>query len=156
MFPTSFFCFRPMLKLPRWGCLIPFIALSLDGVFRGCFARVFTFLLVLLLFIRFISFACSESLVSAHPSFLPFFLLFWFQSPNKRSKMCHSCPGMLSPGPGSLIGLPGEVNAQVLGPSYPRPRWFPSYLFGCPLAICLLGTLTTSQWERFFTTFPLG
>ena len=71
-----FFFFRPMLKLPRWVYLMPFIALSLDGVFRGCFARVFTFLLVLLLFICFISYACSESLVSAHPSFLPFSLLF--------------------------------------------------------------------------------
>ena len=31
-------------KLPRWGHLKPCIALSLDGVFRGCFARVLTFL----------------------------------------------------------------------------------------------------------------
>ena len=30
--------------------------------------------------------------------------------------MYYFCPGMLSPGPDSLIGLTGEVNAQVLGP----------------------------------------
>ena len=61
--------YSPDAKLPRWVYLKPFIALSLDGVFQGCFARVFTFLLILLLFIRFISFACSENLVPAHPSF---------------------------------------------------------------------------------------
>ena len=63
-----FFFFSPDAKLPRWGYLIPFITLSLEGGFRGCFARGFTFLLVPLLFIRFISFTCSESLVSALPS----------------------------------------------------------------------------------------
>ena len=61
--------YSPDAKLPRWGYLKPFIALSLDGVFRGYVARVFTFPLILLLFIRFISFACSENLVPAHPSF---------------------------------------------------------------------------------------
>ena len=29
-------------KLPQWGYSIPFIALGLDRVFRGCFARAFT------------------------------------------------------------------------------------------------------------------
>ena len=32
---------RPLVCL-RWGCLIPLIALSLDGVFRGCFAVDFS------------------------------------------------------------------------------------------------------------------
>ena len=79
VFPTCVLL-SPMLKLPRWVYLIPFIVLSLDGVFRGCFARVFPFLLVLLLFIRFISFASSESLVSAHPSFFAFSLLLFLVS----------------------------------------------------------------------------
>ena len=63
----------PDAKLPRWGYLKPFIALSLDGVFRGCFARVFTSLLTLLLFTRFISFAYSENLMPAQPSFSSLF-----------------------------------------------------------------------------------
>ena len=92
--------YLPDAKLPRWGYLKPFIALSLDGVLRGCFARVFTFLLLLLLFIRFISFACSENLVPAHPSlsFLFLFLFFfWFKSPNKRPKTCHFYPENVIP-----------------------------------------------------------
>ena len=65
--------YSPDAKLPRGGYLKPFIALSLDGVFRGCFARVFTSLLTLLLFTRFISFAYSENLMPAQPSFSSLF-----------------------------------------------------------------------------------
>ena len=43
--------FPARARLPRRGYLIPFIALSLDGVFRGCFALGFSPLIV-----RFISF----------------------------------------------------------------------------------------------------
>ena len=154
---TGAFDVRPILKLPQWGYPKPFIALSLDGVFRCSFARVFTLLLVLL-FIRFISFACSESLMAAHPSFFAFFsvVIFGFSLPRSVLRRVIFVPGMLSPGPGSLIGLTGKLNAQVLRPRYPRPRWYPSYLFGRPLAICFLGTPTTSQREGFFTTFPVG
>ena len=68
--------YSPDAKLPRWGYLKPFIALSLDGVFRGCFARVFTFLLTLLLFTRFISSAYSENLMPAQPSYPSLFFGF--------------------------------------------------------------------------------
>ena len=68
--------YSPDAKLPRWGYLKPFIALSLDGVFRGYFARVFTFLLTLLLFTRFISSAYSKNLMPAQPSFPSLFFGF--------------------------------------------------------------------------------
>ena len=80
--PFLFFLSRPMLKLPRWGYLVPFIALSLDGVFRSCFARVFTFLLVS--FSLFISFACSKIFY--------LILLFGFGLPTSVLRG-HFCPG---------------------------------------------------------------
>ena len=51
-------------------------------------------------------------------------------------------------------GLIGKVNAQVLRPLHPPQRWYPSYLFERPLAICSLGTPTTSQRERFIFHLP--
>ena len=152
--------YSPDAKLPRWGYLKPFIALSLDGVFRGSFARVFTFLLLLLLFIRFISFACSENLVPAHPSlsfcFCWFFFFFGFSLPTSVLRGVIFIRRMLSLEPGASIGLTGKVNAQVLRPLHPPQRWYPSYLFERPLAICSLGTPTTSQRKRFIFTSLVG
>ena len=83
-------------------------------------------------------------------------VIFGFSLPTSVLRRVIFVREMLSPGPGSLIGFTGKVNAQVLRPRYPHPRWYPSYPFGCPFAISFLGTLTTSQRERFFTTFPVG
>ena len=86
------FFFSPDAKLPRWGYLKPFIALSsLDGVFRGCFARVLTFLLILLLFIRLLVRKTWCLLILA----FPFCFRFW--SPNKRPKTCHFYPENVIP-----------------------------------------------------------
>ena len=104
--------YSPDAKLPRWGYLKPFIALSLDGVFRGCFARVFTFLLTLLLFTRFISSAYSENLMPAQPSFPSLF--FGFSLPTSVLRRVIFIRRMLSLGPGASMGLTGRVNAQVL------------------------------------------
>ena len=54
--------------------------------------------------------------------------------------------GMSSPGLGSSIGLTGKVNAQVLRPHYPHPRWYLSYLFGR-----LLATTTTTTTTFIYT-----
>ena len=109
--------YSPDAKLLRWGYLKPFIALSLDGVFRGCFARVFTFLLLLLLFIGFISFACSENLVPAHPSFsflLLFLFFFGFSLPTSVLRRVIFIRRMLSLGPGASIGLHTYIHTYIL------------------------------------------
>ena len=116
--PFLFFLPRPMLKFPWWGYLIPFIALSVDGVFRGCFARVFTFLLVLLLFIHFISFACSESLVSAHSRFLLFPCYYFLVSVFLQAFWeVIFVRVMLSPGPCSSFGLTEKLKPNCSGPA---------------------------------------
>ena len=69
--------------------------------------------------------------------FFAFFpvVIFGFSLPTSVLRRVIFVRGMLSPGPGSLIGFTGKVNAQVLRPRYPHPRWYPSYPFGCPLAL---------------------
>ena len=120
--------YSPDAKLPRWGYLKPFVALSLDRVFRGCFARVFTFLLILLLFIYSFHFVCLFGKPGVCSSlFFPFcffllFIFFGFSLPTSVLRRVIFIRRMISLGPGASIGLTGKVNAQVLRPLYPRQR----------------------------------
>ena len=146
--------YSPDAKLPRWGYIKPFIALSLDGVFRGCFARVFTFLLTLLLLTRFISSAYSKNLMPTQPSFPSLF--FGFSLLTSVLRRVIFIRRMLSLGPGASMGLTGRVNAQVLQPLLPPQRWYPSYLSKRPLAICSLGPRQLHSGRDPFSPPSLG
>ena len=133
--PYLFF-FRSMLKLSLWGYLKVFIALSLDGVFLLLCSGVY--LSVRSPFIYSFHFVCLLGKPGVCSSqFFAFFpvVIFGFSLPTSVLRRVIFVRGMLSPGPGSLIGFTGKVNAQVLRPRYPHPRWYPSYPFGCPLAL---------------------